>query len=440
MVSSLVILVAKLVCKVLQLMGRNAGNVPGRVALMLNKNIRDHLEVQGQIVVVTGTNGKTTTTSMLAEVLKQAGKKVIYNKGGNNIDWGITTTLLRYANLRGKIKCDYLLLETDEHWVPVIYAKPNLELDTLIVLDFFRDQLDRAGEMETIIAKLEHFVENHPCELILNGDDPNVVRIGRQNKAGQNYYYGVKKLDSSYKESHDKMEGIICPDCKVPLKYDFYQYSHLGKFKCPKCGYSNAPRATEVTKVQGNEFYVGKEKYTTHNANLYNIYNMLAVITFAELAGIEQKNVKMVLANYQNQIGRHQTFHIQGRNLVLNLCKNPTGYNVVLRPLKHARTKKELLLVLNDHVNDGYDVSWIWDIDFSEMGEFEKIVCAGTRAYDMAIPIKCNGFDPKKIVVRHDIARAVRELLKDDNQKYVISNYSPLEQVRKILTKLEDEG
>ena len=435
---SFVIIVTKLVGRILQLFGKKAGNVPGRVALALDANICDKITVTGKIIVVTGTNGKTTTTSMLAKVLEQTGKKVVYNRGGNNIYPGITTTLLKNASLSGKVDCDYLILETDEHWVPVLYDRSNLKIDTLVVLDFFRDQLDRAGEMETIIAKLEKFVRKHPCKLVLNGDDPNVVRIGRENQ-DDNYYYGIDKLESSYKISHDKMEGIICPYCKVPLQYEYYQYSHLGKFRCPKCGYSNAKLATKVTKVDGHDFYVDGEKFSTTNASLYNIYNMLAVMTVADIYGVERATVREVLAKYQSQDGRYQKFEIAGRTCILNLCKNPTGFNVVLRPLKHKHVAKELLLVLNDHINDGFDVSWIWDIDFSEMEGFERIICAGTRAYDMAIPIKCNGYKLEKIVVEHNITRAIDKLLETDNQKYIISNYSPLVQVKETLERLEDK-
>ena len=436
-VKSLAIIGTKLTAWGLRLLGRNAGNVPGRVALKLDRNIRDKITVTGKIIVVTGTNGKTTTTSMLAEVLKKAGKKVVYNQGGNNIDSGIAATLVKNADVSGRVECDYLLLETDEHWVPVLFDSANLKIDTLIVLDFFRDQLDRAGEMETIIDKLENFVRKHPCNLVLNGDDPNVVRIGRENE-GENYYYGINRLDSSYKISHDKMEGIICPYCKTPLTYEFYQYSHIGKFKCKKCGYQNAPRVTEVTKIEGHDFWVGKEEYTTTNANLYNIYNLLAIITVGDIYGISHEVMREVFRTYQNQNGRYQRFEINGKTCILNLCKNPTGFNVILRPLKH--TKKELLLVLNDHVNDGHDVSWIWDIDFTEMQEFERIICSGTRAYDMAIPVKCNDYDTGRIEVEHNIEKAIEMLLETDGQKYIITNYSPLMQVKGILEKLEEKS
>lgn len=426
-----------MIIHILNLLGKKAGTIPGRIALKLNKNIRDYIKVNGKIIVVTGTNGKTTTTSMIAEILTKSGKTVIYNKGGNNIGWGITTTLLKNCSITGKINCDYLVLETDEHWVPVIYSKNNLKIDTLIVLNFFRDQLDRAGEIETIVLKLEKFIKNHNCNLILNGNDPNVVRLGIKNKKGNNYYYGIDKLKTSYEISHDKMEGIICPNCKIPLTYNYYQYSHIGSFKCEKCGYGDITLNTKVDKIVENSFYIGKEKYTTNNGNLYNIYNLLSIITLCNLYNIEKDAMKNIFENYEDKNGRHQTFNINERKCVLNLGKNPTGFNVVLRSIKNDISEKELLIVLNDNVNDGHDVSWIWDIDFKNMDGFKRIICTGTRAYDIAITIKCSGYKKENIIVEHDKEKAINILLKTKNKKYIISNYSPLISVKEILERLE---
>ncbi len=492
--NKLAILTAKLTSGLLRLLGRRAGTVPGRLALKLSPRVRDSLKLKGRLVVITGTNGKTTTANILAEVLRRSGKTVVVNSHGNNIDWGITTTLLQHANLRGEVAADFVVLETDEHWVPVLYQKPNLKPDTLIILDFFRDQLDRAGEMETIVRKLEKFVARRDFNLILNGDDPNVVRIGRAHTKGKNLYYGLAELPTSYRTSTDKMEGIICPNCKIPLTYDYYQYSHLGRFHCERCGFQNAPLATQVTQIKSPTFTVASpaladsssnpasnsaaapasdsnsasnsasasdpdsasnsnstsasalntnftpvpaDTFTTTNPNLYNIYNLLSIITFAHLYHLDLRVVKNVFATYEAKNGRYQTFYIDGKKCTLNLCKNPTGFNVVLRSIRRSGKRKDLLLVLNDHINDGHDVSWIWDIDFSDLSEFDRIICAGTRAFDMAIPVKCNNFNPRNIIVIHDLEAAVRTLLEGPNRKYIISNYSPLVQIQKILTKLE---
>lgn len=437
LVNCIIVIITKCIILILNILGKKAGTLPGRIALKLNNNIRDYIKFDGKLIVVTGTNGKTTTTNMIYEILKKSNKRVVCNIGGNNIGWGITTTLLKECSITGKINADYLVLETDEHWVPVIYSKPNIQIDTLIVLNFFRDQLDRAGEIETIVLKLEKFLKNYKGNLILNGNDPNVVRLGLINTKGKNYYYGIDKLKTSYIKSHDKMEGIICPKCKEPLKYEFYQYSHIGKFICPKCEYGKVKLDKEITKINGDTFYIGKEKYITNNPSLYHIYNLLSIIVLENICKLDKNRVNEVFQNYEAKNGRHQTFNIKNKKCILNLGKNPTGFNVVLRNIKNDSSKKELLIVLNDKENDGKDVSWIWDIDFSNMKSFDRIICTGTRAYDMAITIKCNDYDKNKIVVEHDIASAINKLLETDNKKYIISNYSPLIKTKELLEQLE---
>ena len=434
-INIVIILIAKVIAFILNLLGKKAGTVPGRIALKLNKNIRDFIKTDAKIIVVTGTNGKTTTTNMIYEILQRNNKKVVCNIGGNNIGWGITTTLIKNANITGKIKADYILLETDEHWVPVIYAKKNLKIDTLIVLNFFADQLDRTGEIEMLVSKLESFIKKNNCKLILNGNDPNVVRLGLVNK--ENYYYGIGKIESSYKNTDTKTEGSLCPKCKKPLKYKYYQYSHIGEYKCSDCDFGNIKLDTKVSKIDNNKFYIKKEEYITNNKNIYNIYNLLSIITLSNIYDIDKNIVKQVFKNYEDKNGRYQKFLINNRECILNLGKNPVGFNVIIRNIKNDSSNKDLLIILNDNENDGRDVSWIWGIDFTNINGFERIICSGTRAYDMAITIKCNNYNPKKIIVEHDIAKAIEHLLETKNKKYIISNYSPLPKAKNILKHLE---
>ena len=432
----LIILLCKILKVVLKLLGKNAGTLPGRLALTLNKNIRDFISFDGKLIVITGTNGKTTTTNMIYDILKKSNETVVCNIGGNNIAWGITTTLINAADINGKIKAKYIVLETDEHFVPIIYNKTNLKIDSLILLNFFADQLDRTGEVDLIVQKIENFVKNSfDGNLILNGNDPNCVRIGECNKNGKNYYYGLGKVGSE-KQIENK---IICPICKEILNYEYNHYSWIGKFKCSACNFGDIKFACEVSKVKDNKFYIDKEEYITNNPNLYNIYNLTAIITLGSIYNLDKTILNDVFENYEAKDGRYQKFNINGKKITLNLGKNPAGFDVVLNNIKAKKEEKELLLIINDKVNDGKDVSWIWDINFKDMGSFDKIVCSGIRAYDVAIALKYNGYDIKKIVVNHDIKDAVNNLLETDNKKYIISNYSPLVNTINILKELGDK-
>lgn len=432
----LIILLSKISKNILKLLGKNAGTLPGRLALTLNKNIRDFISFDGKLIVITGTNGKTTTTNMIYDILKKSSETVICNIGGNNIAWGITTTLINAASINGKIKAKYIVLETDEHFVPVIYNKTNLKIDSLILLNFFADQLDRTWEVDLIVKKIEDFVsKSFDGNLILNGNDPNCVRIGNANKAGKNYYYGVGKVDNK-KKMDDK---IICPFCKGILDYEYKHYSWIGKFKCPKCNFGDIKLTKEVCKIKDNKFYINKEEYITNNPNLYNIYNLTAIITLGSIYNLDKTILNDVFENYEAKDGRYQKFNIKGKDITLNLGKNPAGFDVVLNNIKTKKEDKELLLIINDKVNDGKDVSWIWDINFRDMNSFDRIICSGIRAYDVAIALKYNGYAVDKIVVNHDIKVAVNNLLETNNKKYIISNYSPLVNTINILKELGDK-
>ena len=171
----IIILIIKTIHLALKIMKKNGGNILGKIAHKLNPDLLKHFKINCPIIAVTATNGKTMTNNAIGHVFKTAGKKVISNNEGNNMETGILSTLLKHCTLTGKVNADYLIFEVDEGYVPIIFTK--LKLDTLIVLDFFRDQLDRNGEVESLILKINTFLETYEGNLILNNDDPNVARL-----------------------------------------------------------------------------------------------------------------------------------------------------------------------------------------------------------------------------------------------------------------------
>ena len=175
----------------------------------------------------------------------------------------------------------------------------------------------------------------------------------------------------------------------------------------------------------------------TIQSALYNIYNLLSIVILKDIYNIDKNIVNDVFMNYASKDGRYQKFNINNNECILNLGKNPDGFNVILNNIKKDSASKDLLVVINDKINDGKDVSWIWGIDFSKMNSFSRIICSGTRAYDLAITIKCNNYDKNKIIVEHDIGKSIDKLLETDNKKYIISNYSPLTKTKERLEKLE---
>lgn len=436
--SIITIIVVKLSSKILKiigkLMGRKAGNYPGIIALKMNKNILSHLEISCPVIAVTGTNGKTTTNNFLNFLFTSNNNKVISNKDGNNMTTGILTTLIQNCTLTGKIKADYITLEVDEHYVPVIFSK--MKLDTIIVLDFFRDQLDRAGEMETIIQKITKFLSTFNGNVILNNDDPNVSRLGLANKENKNiYYYSVDKYENATTELAEAGEGKFCPVCNRRIKYEYYQYSHIGKFECENCGYGNNEIYVQLNNIdlKNSKFNFNDYEYTVKHNSIYYIYNAAAVISVGKLYGISNEVMSKAIKEFDLGNGRLEHLEINGSKCILNLGKNPTGINVLLRLLNEDKDEKELMLVLNDNEPDGRDVSWIWDINLETLNNVNRVVTSGTRPYDMAIRVKYSGYDEQNIEVYEKIEDGIKSLFSTKGKKYIITNYTAVQETRNKL-------
>ncbi|MBO4493298.1 MAG: DUF1727 domain-containing protein [Ruminococcus sp.] len=433
----ILILIGKIIVKLLKLLHRNAGNLPGIVLWHLSGHKAVSMfKVDCPIIAVTGTNGKTSVTNCIAQLFERSGKKIIINKEGNNLDTGICSMLLKYCDMSGRVKADMLILETDESHVPVVYSQ--LKLDTLVVLNFFRDQLDRNGEMETLIQKINGFCKTFEGNLILNGDDPNTARLGRANPGNKNVrYFHAEPYAFATKKIFEASEGRFCPFCGEPLEYEYYQYSHIGKFICKKCGFgSHEPYITaKDIDLEKPVFTADGHTYSPKLNSIYNIYNMTAVAAAAKLYDIDQKITDCVINSYTVKNGRMENFMLGKSKATLNLAKNPVGANMTLRVMNEMQGEKELLFVLNDNIADGLDVSWIYDINFSIFERVTRVVTSGTRAYDIAVRIKTAGYDPAKIVVRPDLDKAVEELASTEGRKFVIANYTAVQPTRSALKR-----
>ncbi len=432
-----IILAMKILHLGLKLFRKNGGNLLGKIAYDWNPDIFQYFKINSPIIAVTATNGKTMTNNAIGHVLKTAGKKIISNQEGNNMETGILSTLLKNCSLTGKIKADYLVFEVDEGYVPVIFK--DLKLDTLVVLDFFRDQLDRNGEVESLILRIDEFLKNYTGNLILNNDDPNVARLGQANPNNHNvYYFSVAKYAYATEEMKEAGEGKFCPFCNTRIEYEYYQYSHIGKFKCPNCNYGENEiyQLASHVDLKNRSFIIDDITYQTKFNSIYNIYNFVAVVACSRLYHIDTKTIQKALSTFVLNNGRLEEIEINGIPTVINLAKNPTGCNVSLRILNENDEEKELLFVLNDNLADGRDVSWIWDINFDTLNQVSRIVTAGTRAYDIAIRIKTAGYPAENIEPYLDLHEAVQNFYRTNVKKYVIANYTSLQPTRNEILKL----
>ena len=410
----------------------------GKLAFDWNPEIFKYFKIDAPIIAVTATNGKTMTNNAISYVLEKAGKKVLCNKEGNNMETGILSTLLKNCTLSGKIKSDFLVFEVDEGYIPVVFK--YLKLDTLVVLNFFRDQLDRNGEVESLILKINEFLKTYKNNLVLNSDDPNVSRLAQANPDNQNvYYFSVEKYKYATKNMSEAGEGKFCPFCKTKLEYEYYQYSHVGKFVCPNChfGDNEIYKIAKNVDLENRTFTVNDITYKTQFNSIYNIYNFTAVISVCSLYNIDTSIIKNSLSTFVLNNGRLEHLIIKNTPTIINLAKNPTGSNVSLRILNEDMDEKELLFVLNDNLADGHDVSWIWDINFDNLNNVSRIITSGNRAYDIAIRIKTSGFDFNKIETYLNLQEAVNALYKNSTKKYIIANYTALQPTRNEILKLK---
>ena len=431
--------IVKMTSAVLHKLGRG-GSFPGQLALKMDPNFIQKFQMPKIVILVTGTNGKTTTQNLIAESLRAAGLKVINNAHGDNLNIGIASLLAANSDSHYRVKADAAVIEVDE--LTLYRQFKNLKPTALVVTNFFRDQLDRAGEMETIIRRIMDVTEDFAGDLILNANDPNVMRIGDNAAKARRHYFAVGRNAVSRETTDEASEGKFCPRCGRPLHYLYYQYSHIGKFRCEYDGFGAVPLECEVSGIDydAGTFRVGSKTYHSFINNIYSIYNCAAVLTVMQVLHLDTKYADEVFQKFVMKEGRNEVFHLS-EPCVLNLAKNPTGTNEVMKYIIAQPGKKNICIILNDNDQDGHDVSWIWDAHFERLNvpEVNKIVCSGRRAYDMALRLKYEGLEDR-IIVKESLEEAADWLDQADLESYVISTYTALHPMRAVLKRKEKKA
>lgn len=430
----LAIIVVKITYFILKLFNRG-GSLPGSIALKIHPNFLKDITYPEHVILVGGTNGKTTTNNMIDTVMKDSYSKVICNNRGDNLLVGIAALAARNTGMNLKVKADCMVLEVDELNIP--HVLKNVKVQTVLINNFFRDQLDRAGEMEHVVSKVSGALESFQGNLVLNGDDPNVVRLADVAKHAEIVFFGVAKNDLSQQNSNEASEGKFCFRCNTELIYDFYQYSHIGRFHCPTCGFGKNDYTLEATNVNVEDytFVVNDVMFDAPQDALYSIYNCMGVLSVAQLYQLDFIKVKDILKTFELKDGRMEMFNI-GRDCLLNLVKNPTGANEVMKYIMRDEEDKDIIIVLNDNDQDGRDVSWIWDANFDILmhSSTKNIICSGLRAHDMALRLKYGNYKGN-IVIEPTLENAVEVLKAFDDHAYVMATYTALQSMRGILRR-----
>ncbi len=439
---------AKLIMFLIKLTGLGrASSLPGKVALRVCPSLLGHLGKQTECLVVTGTNGKTTTANMLAGILEHAGYTVLANREGANLLTGVATAFARSSTLGARINSDYAVLEIDEAVFPVVirWIKPRL----VVVTNFFRDQLDRYGELDITVSKVvEALNKLQHTVLVLNADDPLVARIARESDHAARFYGVFPDARLAGKASYSR-EAKFCSFCGKMLSYRVYFYSQLGDYKCTQCGFGRPQPDTEAAAVQSDVFATlarvragnDTRQMALSVGGLHNLYNALAAVTAAQLLGVKLETAMDSLQCYRPATGRMEIFAYGRKQVVLTLVKNPAGFNQALAGmLAGGDNSKDVLMVINDNAADGRDISWLWDVDFEVMagcfGQFTRFVCSGQRAEDMALRLKYAGVPVSLITVEKDYRRAIASVLQGEGTvANIMTTYTALWPVEKILSR-----
>lgn len=423
---------------------RPAANLPGKIALAIDPALLDELRgkcTQGSVITV-GTNGKTSTNNLLADAFEAAGRTIICNRTGANLAAGITSALLQQP------AAQWGVFECDELWLA--HVLPRLRSNYVLLLNLFRDQLDRCGEIDRIQTSIAGALAASPdTVLVYNADDPLCARIADE-VPNRTVAYG---LDESMGLAQNTVtDAQMCQKCDGMVRYHYRQYGQLGDYFCDQCDF-----ARPMLDFAGRDIVIGAagvtmeicgpagcESVHTPQPTPYAAYNLAAAYALCREVGIPTADFQRAQDTFNPRNGRLQRYRLGGRDVLLNLAKNPTGFNQNLKIVEADQGPKMVAFFINDQVADGHDISWIWDIDFEELaGQPDTVVFAGgSRAHDLAVRLKYAGIEAAVIENIEDAFDRLGVLtaagaLPSDAAVYAIANYTALPPVHAALNAME---
>jgi lipid II isoglutaminyl synthase (glutamine-hydrolysing) len=435
---------ARLLARLLRALGRSGGTtLPGRVLLRLSPRslARMASELDRDAVLVSATNGKTTTASMLAAALERGGVPLVHNRAGSNMSWGVATALLDARRGRGQLG----LFEVDEAWLASVARE--VRPGTYLLANLFRDQLDRYGELELLADRWSELVAEEAARgarLVLNADDPLVADLGRGREGV--VYFGLEDDSQALPALQHAADSKHCRHCGHAYEYEAVYLAHMGRYRCPSCGRRRpepqvAARRVELRGMRGSRVELatpaGPLELELPLPGLYNVYNALAATAAALELRLELDTVRAALEGFGGAFGRVETIPVGGRDVSILLVKNPAGANEVLRTLTLEAEQLDLWLALNDRIADGRDVSWIWDADFELLaGRVRRATCSGTRAEELALRLKYAGVDGE-LAVERDLESSLDAAVRagDGGPLYALPTYTALLELRDLLAR-----
>lgn len=440
----LAILLCRLLRGLSRLLHRGGTAMPGQWALKLCPELLEFLARDLKILAVTGTNGKTTSARMIEEAFAKEGLPYLANRSGANLASGIVTELVMNADLLGRSKKEYAVIECDEAAARTVFGR--IKPRVIVVTNLFRDQLDRYGEVTHTLENIRAAVLGAPeAVLCLNADCsltaslaldlPNPVR-----------WFGLEPGAVPSRPLPEISDATHCIRCKTAYEYDYVSYGHLGGFRCPKCGYRRHKADVAVTAVpeqglSGSSIVLeldGQKVLARVNLPaVYNIYNAVGAVAGVTAMGLPLQIAVEALASFSCGFGRMEQFDLGKAGTKMMLVKNPAGCNQVIDFLQQVQGDFVLAVCLNDRAADGTDVSWIWDADFEGLQSLERrlkqVVVSGDRAPDMRLRIKYAGVPDAKISVERDYGRLVDWAAGQELPVFLMPTYTAMLELRQAV-------
>jgi UDP-N-acetylmuramyl tripeptide synthase len=430
-------------------LGRGGGTtLPGQVAQRVDSDAPRKLAaaLRDGSAVVTGTNGKTTTTRLIASILAAAGRRVVHNRSGANLLSGVVSTLVQHAHPSGLVRGHVGLFEVDEASVPAVVdlLRPRV----LAVNNLFRDQLDRYGEVTYVARTWQRAIAdmNSDGMLVLNADDPNVAALGRA-APGRAIYVGVDDVRQAGAALEHTADARLCPVCSARLVYSAVLYGHVGHYRCSSCDFVRPTPTISAAAVEPLAGGRSRTRLTTSGGDLqldlplpglYNVYNALLALGVAQAMGVDLPAAATTIASFAAAFGRIERIAVDGKIAFLALVKNPVGFNQVLRSLIQTTADADVLIAINDLLADGTDVSWLWDVDVEALAEARTLTVSGTRAEDMLVRLKYGGIDPARVALARPLADAFDRALAavpEGGTLYVLPTYTAMLELRGELAR-----
>lgn len=434
------LVLARLTYLAIKLLHRSSGT--SFVGMMTLKVCPDFLAycrkyIKNNAITISGTNGKTTTSGLVAHIFEENQNSIIHNVKGANMLTGIANVFA--LNIKPFKRFDYAVIESDEAYLTKLYD--YFKADYLLVTNLFRDQLDRYGELSTTASFIQNAIDkNKELKLILNADDPLVTNFGKGKNA---IYYGFEEVEFCSEihntTSNAPTEVFNCI-CGKPLQYNKQFFAQEGHYYCAKCGFKRPePNYKGYVKIYSDysELKIRhKDKdfeFKINLVGLYNAYNVLGAVSCAMENGIDYQTIKKAVSTYKSIFGRAERRIINGHKTLIQLIKNPTGASEVL---KTVDLSSNIVIAINDNYADGRDISWLWDSDFEQLKNAQKLVItSGIRAKDMATRLKYAGIPQEKIIVEEDIKSAIALAAKSDNIEEritILPSYTALLKISKM--------